>query len=128
MKDTGSIVILLATYLSIILLSVIGFASVGMTMLAAHRIQGVADFAVLYGHDRSVRAGKPVAGQLNVEVKRFLSSAQSAERLQVISADSWVAGEISHLRICARYQDLLGLRIDSLTICRESAAKSFLIG
>lgn len=55
MKETGSIVILLATYLSIILLSVIGFASVGMTILAAHRIQGVADFAVLYGHDRAVR-------------------------------------------------------------------------
>jgi len=128
MKETGSIVILLATYLSIILLSVIGFASVGMTILAAHRIQGVADFAVLYGHDRAVRAGKPLAGRLNVEVKNFLSSAPSAERLQVISVDSWVAGEISHLRICASYQDLFGLRIDSVTICRRAAAKSFLIG
>lgn len=127
MSERGSIAILLATYLSIILLAVIGFGSVGIAMLAGHRIQGVTDYAVLYGHDRAVRAGKPSAGRLEVEVRNFLESAVSAERLQIVSAESWVAGENSHLRLCARYRDLFGLRVSSMIVCREAAAKSFLV-
>ncbi len=126
MSERGSIAILLATYLSIILLAVIGFGSVGIAMLAGHRIQGVTDYAVLYGHDRAVRAGKPSAGRLEVEVRNFLESAVSADRLEIVSADSWVAGENSHLRLCARYRDLFGLRVSSMIVCREAAAKSFL--
>ncbi len=127
MSERGSIAILLATYLSIILLAVIGFGSVGIAMLAGHRIQGVTDYAVLYGHDRAVRAGKPSAGRLEVEVRNFLESTVSAERLEIVSADSWVAGENSHLRLCARYRDLFGLRVSSMIVCREAAAKSFLV-
>ena len=127
MSERGSIAILLATYLSIILLAVIGFGSVGTAMLAGHRIQGVTDYAVLYGHDRAVRAGKPSAGRLEVEVRNFLESAVSADRLEIVSADSWVAGENSHLRLCARYRDLFGLRVSSMIVCREAAAKSFLV-
>jgi hypothetical protein len=127
MSERGSIAILLATYLSIILLAVIGFGSVGIAMLAGHRIQGVTDYAVLYGHDRAVRAGKPSAGRLEVEVRNFLESAVSADRLEIVSAESWVAGENSHLRLCARYLDLFGLRVSSMIVCREAAAKSFLV-
>ena len=127
MSERGSIAILLATYLSIILLAVIGFGSVGIAMLAGHRIQGVTDYAVLYGHDRAARAGKPSAGRLEVEVRNFLESAVSADRLEIVSADSWVAGENSHLRLCARYRDLFGLRVSSMIVCREAAAKSFLV-
>ena len=127
MSERGSIAILLATYLSIILLAVIGFGSVGIAMLAGHRIQGVTDYAVLYGHDRAVRAGKPSAGRLEVEVRNFLESAVSADRLEIVLADSWVAGENSHLRLCARYRDLFGLRVSSMIVCREAAAKSFLV-
>ncbi len=127
MSERGSIAILIATYLSIILLAVIGFGSVGIAMLAGHRIQGVTDYAVLYGHDRAVRAGKPSAGRLEVEVRNFLESTVSAERLEIVSADSWVAGENSHLRLCARYRDLFGLRVSSMIVCREAAAKSFLV-
>ena len=127
MSERGSMAILLATYLSIILLAVIGFGSVGIAMLAGHRIQGVTDYAVLYGHDRAVRAGKPSAGRLEVEVRNFLESAVSADRLEIVSADSWVAGENSHLRLCARYRDLFGLRVSSMIVCREAAAKSFLV-
>ncbi|MFY8026362.1 MAG: hypothetical protein ACOVMF_00320 [Aquiluna sp.] len=127
MSERGSIAILIATYLSIILLAVIGFGSVGIAMLAGHRIQGVTDYAVLYGHDRAVRAGKPSAGRLKVEIRNFLESAVSAERLQIVSADSWVAGENSHLRLCARHRDPFGLRVSSMIVCREAAAKSFLV-
>ena len=127
MKERGSIAILLATYLSIILLSVLGFASVGVAMLAGHRIQGVTDYAVLYGHDRAVRAGKPSANRLELEIRNFLVAAASAQRLEIVSAESWVAGENSHLRVCARYRDLFGLRVNSMVVCREAAAKSFLV-
>ena len=127
MKDNGSIAILLATYLSIILLTIMGFVSVGIAMLASHRIQGVADYAVLYGHDRSVRAGKPAADRLQREIRLFLKAAPSAERLEITESKSWVEGETSHLRICARYRDLFGLRISSMVICRNAAARSFLV-
>lgn len=127
MSERGSIAILLSTYLSIILLAGIGFGSVGIAMLAGHRIQGVTDYAVLYGHDRAVRAGKPSAARLEVEVRNFLKSAVSAERLEIVSADSWTFGEHSHLRLCASYRDLFGLRVSSMIICREAAAKSFLV-
>lgn len=127
MKDQGTIAILLATYLSIILLSVVGFASVGIAVLASHRIQGVADFTVIYGHDRAVRAGKPNASKLNLEIRKFLSESPAANRLEIVNVESWVVGENSHLRVCARYQDLFGLRLSSMTICREAAAKSFLL-
>ncbi len=127
MREDGSIALLIVTYLSLILVSVIGFSSVGIAMLAGHRVQGVADYAVLFGHDRAVRAGKPSPDRLQIEVDKFLASAASAERLDIISAESWVEGESSHFRICARYQDLFGLRINSMVICREAAAKSFLV-
>lgn len=127
MRDRGSIAILVATYLSIILLSVLGFASVGVAMLAGHRIQGVTDYAVLYGHDRAIRAGKPSEIKLGLEIRKFLASASSTEKLEVVSVRSWVSGENSHLKLCARYRDLFGLRVNSMIICREAAAKSFLV-
>ena len=126
MKEQGSVAILVATYLSIILLSVIGSASVGIAILASHRVQGVADFAVLYGHDRAVRAGKPLATRLEIEIRKFLANSSSAQRLEIVSAESWVTGENSHLRICARYRDIFGMRVNSMVICRESSARSFL--
>ncbi len=46
MSDRGSIAPLVATYLALILLSSLGLLSVATAMLASHRIQGVADFAV----------------------------------------------------------------------------------
>lgn len=127
MREQGSIVILIANYLAIILLLAIGFGSVGIAILAGHRIQGVSDYAVLYGHDRSVRAGKPSAARLESEVRNFLESATSAERLDIVSAESWVEGENSFLKLCARYRDLFGLRVSSMVVCREAAAKSFLV-
>lgn len=127
MSERGSIAFLIATYLSIILLAVIGFGSVGIAILSGHRIQGVTDYAVLYGHDRAVRAGKPSVVRLEIEVKNFLESVASTERLDIVAAESWVEGENSHLRLCARYRDPFGLRVSSMIVCREAAAKSFLV-
>ena len=38
-----------------------------------------------------------------------------------------VNADTSTLRVCARYQNPLGIGIDSAIICRESKAKSFLL-
>ncbi len=127
MNERGTIAILLSTYLSIILLSIVGFSSVGIAVLAGHRVQGVADFSVIYGHDRAVRAGKPNPNKLATEIRSFLAQSPAARRLELVSVDSWVTADNSNVRICARYQDLFGLRISSMTICRQAAAKSFLL-
>lgn len=127
MKEQGSIAILLATYLSIVLLTVIGFSSVGVAMLASHRVQGVADFAVLYGHDRAVRAGKPNVGRLKLHVEEFVRTTPASNRLEILQVEAWTSGQTSHVRICARYQDLFGLKINSMSLCREASARSFLV-
>jgi len=127
MKDEGTIAILVATYVSIILLTVLGFASVGIAILASHRIQGVADFAVLYGHDRSVRAGIPEQSLLDSHVRNFLALSESADRIDLVQVKNWITGETSNTRICARYKDLFGFEMDSMIICREASAKSFLV-
>ncbi len=127
MKDRGSVTPLLATYISFILLAVLGFASVATAMLAGHRIQGVSDSAVLYGHDRSVRAGKPQEAALQNQVEEFLNTAASARQLEIVSSSVWEEGEVSHIRLCARYRNPFGVGLSSMVVCRESAAKSFLV-
>jgi hypothetical protein len=127
MSDRGSIAPLIATYLGLILLSLLGFLSLASAMLASHRIQGVADFAVLYGHDRSVIAGIPQTERLHQQLKVFIDSAQSANALQITGLQSWVKDGVSNVRICARHQDSFGLGLSSVTICRQASAKSFLV-
>ena len=48
MSERGSIAPLIAGYLALILLAAFSAVAVGAAMIAGHRIQGVADFAVLY--------------------------------------------------------------------------------
>ena len=127
MSDRGSIAPLVATYLALILLSSLGLLSVATAMLASHRIQGVADFAVLYGHDRSVIAGIPKAERLRQQVSFFVESAESAKELEILNLQTWVQGGVSNVRLCARYQDSFGLSLSSMTICRQASAKSFLV-
>lgn len=127
MRDRGSIAPLIATYLALILLSLLGFLSIATAMLASHRVQGVADFAVLFGHDRSVIAGIPQAAKLRKQVSLFIEKAQSAKSLEIENLQTWVDDGVSHVRLCARFQDSFGLQVTSMTICRQASAKSFLI-
>jgi len=127
MRDRGSIAPLIATYLALILLSLLGLLSIATAMLASHRVQGVADFAVLYGHDRSVIAGIPQAAKLRKQVSLFIEKAQSAKSLEITNLQTWVDDGVSHVRLCARFQDSFGLQVTSMTICRQASAKSFLI-
>lgn len=127
MNDRGSIAPLVAAYLALIILSLVGLLSLSTAMLASHRIQGVADFAVLFGHDRSIVAGIPQAAKLREQVAVFIQSAPSAKQLDISSLQTWVEDGVSNLRLCARFQDSFGLRLSSMTICRQASAKSFLI-
>lgn len=127
MSDRGSIAPLIASYLAILLLATLGVGVVATVMLAGNRIQGVADYAVLYGHDRSIRAGIPKEQKLKSEVAGFISKAESARRLEIVRLESFVEQDVSNVRLCARFRDSFGLGFDSMVICRQASAKSFLI-
>jgi len=100
--EEGTIAPLVAIYLSIILLAVIGSVAV-------------------------ITAGVPSQAELSRQVALFLRAAPSAERLVIVSASAQVSADTSTLRLCARYQNPLGIGLNSAIICRESKAKSFLI-
>jgi hypothetical protein len=126
-SDRGTIAPLIATYLALILLSVFGSVAVVTALVAVNRVQGVADMAILYAHDRSVTAGIPNQALLSNEIVLFLEKAPSAQRLVIVSATAQVNADISTLRMCARYENPLGIGVDSAIICRESKARSFLL-
>jgi len=125
-SDRGSVAPLVAGYLALILLVAFGAVAVGAGIIAGHRIQGVADFAVLYSHDRAVVAGIPEMSALSRELQYFLSRARSAQSLQIVVAEIAAVDEVSELRLCARYREVL-FGLDSYLICKSSRAKSYLV-
>jgi hypothetical protein len=94
-------------------------------MAMSHRVQGVADVAVVYAHERSLRVGIPLAAKLNQQLGHFLSSAPSATRINVVSAKIQVQGASSILVLCSSFQ--LPLSPEVVLICKEAKAQSFLI-
>ncbi|MCF8528683.1 MAG: hypothetical protein K9G13_02090 [Aquiluna sp.] len=126
-SDSGTIAPLIAIYLALILLVVLGTSAVGVSLIAKNRILGVTDSAVLFGHDQSVVRGIPQEGALGAQVEIFLESAPSAKRIQLVSARSWVQGEKSSLELCARFINLFGVGISSGVICATSSAQSFIV-
>lgn len=125
MSDRGTIAPLVASYLGLILLMFLGVSSVGLTLVAANRVQGVADYALLFAHDRSALAGIPSDAQLRVELEHFLASADSAKQLEITGLRHWVLGDTSHLELCARHRNLLGVGLRSVEVCRSAAARSY---
>ena len=126
MNERGSIAPLIAGYLALILLASFGAIAVGAGMIAGHRVQGVADFAVLYAHDRSVTAGVPDLIELRRELQEFLRVAPSAKSLKIEVADVVALGEVSELRLCARYREVL-FGLDSYLVCKSARAQSFVV-
>lgn len=124
-KDRGSIAPLIASYLALILLATFGVGAVGLAMVSGNRIQGVADYALLFAHDRAILAGIPQEADLQSEVAHFLATAASAQQLKIVALEIWADGPTSHLRLCARYENLLGIGVRSSLICRQSAARSY---
>jgi len=126
-SDSGTIAPLIAIYLSLLVLAIIGSSAVVTALIAGNRVQGVADMAILYAHDRAVTNGVPSRSQLVEEVREFLSGAESARRLSIVAMNTNVDGDESSLELCARYQNPLGIGLDSAIICRSANAKSFVI-
>lgn len=126
MSERGSIAPLIAGYLALILLTLLGSAAVGVSMVATNRVQAVADAAVLYAHDRSIRRGIPNEETLRAKAQEFLSLAPSAQRLQVVGVNAYVSGAISNLEICARVPNPLW-SAHQISVCKISRAESFVI-
>jgi hypothetical protein len=126
-SERGSVSPLVAGYLALILLVILGSSAVGVAVLAGHRVQGVADFALLYAHDRSHTRGQPDEQELRAHLRDFLDRAPSVARLHVSSAEVWVEGQQSNLRLCARYIGLFDTGLRSFLSCRTSSAQSFLV-
>lgn len=126
MSERGSIAPLIAGYLAMILLTLLGSAAVGVSMIAANRVQAVADAAVLYGHDRSITRGIPDGASLQTQVTRFLASAPSAQRLEVVGTNAFVSGPISNLELCARVENPLWVS-HKIVVCRSARAESYII-
>jgi hypothetical protein len=53
--------------------------------------------------------------------------APSVKRLTSLSYRASISQEYSSLEVCARFENPLGVGVDSGLICRSSKAKSFLI-
>jgi hypothetical protein len=125
-NQRGSLAILVAGYLALLLTLFIGGSALALGLIAQNRIQGVADAAVLYGHDRAVTKGIPDQNKLFSSVANFLDMAPSAQQLDIRRVDVKVEGTNSVLLLCAEHSDPMGLfRFGE--ICKSAKAESFLV-
>jgi hypothetical protein len=123
--DSGSVAPLVSGYLALILLTILGSAAVGVSMIAVNRVQAVADAAVLYAHDRAVTRGIPNHELLLARSREFLATAPSAKRIGVVGVQVRVSGAISELELCAEVQNPLNLGV--ISVCRIARAESFIV-
>jgi hypothetical protein len=126
MSDRGSLGILVAGYLALVLTLFLGGFSLALGLVAQNRIQGVVDSAILYAHDRAVTKGIPDPQKLEGAIANFLRSAPSAQQLDLVSFESEVSGVTSTLVLCAGHQDPIGRYLAGV-ICKRSSAESFLV-
>ena len=126
MSERGSVAPLVAGYLALIVLTLLGSAAVGVSMIAANRVQALADAAVLYAHDRSITRGFPNQNALKREVAIFLQSAPSAKRVTVVSSRAITVGAISSLELCAKVSNPLW-ESHQILICKSARVESFVI-
>lgn len=124
-RDSGTIAPLIACYLALLVMVILLSSNVVSAMAFSHRVQGVADAAVVYGHDRSLLAGIPQRTTLRSQVNNFLSNAPSAKRLDIVVVNITTAGPKSELELCAQLEYPLSL--GSGVVCRSATAQSFLL-
>jgi hypothetical protein len=127
LSDRGSLSILLAGYLALAVLIFVGLGATGLSLLSQNRVQAVADSAVLFAHDRAVKKGIPNSAKLQQNLGVFLTSAPSAQQLNIRSIEIAAVGLESRLRLCANYKDPIGLAAIWGEICKSASAKSFLV-
>ena len=126
MKERGSLAILIAGYLGLLLTLFLGGFAVAISLVAQNRIQGVTDSALLYAHDRAVTKGIPNLEKLETAIDTFLNNAPSGQQLEVISLATEVNGVKSSLTLCAKHMDPIGRYLPGM-ICKSANAESFLV-
>ena len=126
MKDQGSLAILIAGYLGLLLTLFLGGFAVAIGLVAQNRIQGVTDSALLYAHDRAATKGIPNLVKLETAIDTFLNNAPSAKQLEVLSIRAEVSGVKSSLTLCAKHMDPIGRYLPGM-ICKSASAESFLV-
>mgnify|MGYP007070465501 CR=1 FL=1 len=124
-QDEGTVAPLVAAYLAFIVLVILLSSNVVSAMAYSHRLQGVTDAAVVYGHDRSLAVGQPKLEALRSSIATFLQTAPSAKRLNLVVVNVSVSGERSELELCAQLDYPLSL--GSGVVCRRAVAQSFLL-
>jgi predicted benzoate:H+ symporter BenE len=124
--ERGSLAILVSGYLALILTLFLGGYSVALGLIFQNRVQGVADSALLYAHDRAVTKGVPNERKLTEALTTFLRTAPSAAQLEVASIEISVIGVQSNLVLCAWHVDPMQ-KIMVGRICKQSKAESFLV-
>ena len=124
-QDSGTIAPLVAGYLALVVMAILLGANVISAMAYSHRLQGLVDAAVIYGHDRALRAGIPNQALLSSNVRNFLESAPSARRLELAVVNPRVRGSRSELELCAVFDYPLAL--GSGVVCETAVAESFLL-
>jgi hypothetical protein len=125
-KERGSLAILIAGYLGLLLTLFMGGFAVAIGLVAQNRIQGVTDSALLYAHDRAVTKGIPSLTKLETAIEVFVSNAPSAAQLEILSLEAEVNGAKSSLTLCARHIDPIGRYLPGV-ICKTASAESFLV-
>lgn len=124
-SESGSVAPLVAGYLALSLLTIVGSAAVGVSMIASNRVQAVADSTLLYAHDRSITRGVPNAGSLEFHAREFLAMSPSVRRIGDINFSVGVSGAISELELCGRVANPLGL--GAIRVCKSARAESFIV-
>jgi hypothetical protein len=124
-QDEGTVAPLVAAYLAFIVLVILLSSNVVSAMAYSHRLQGVTDAAVVYGHDRSLTVGQPKLDALRSSITTFLQTAPSAKRLNLVVVNVSVSGERSELELCAQLDYPLSL--GSGVVCRRAVAQSYLL-
>ncbi len=126
MNQRGSLSILVAGYLALLLTLFLGGTALALGLIAQNRVQGVVDSAALYGHDRATTKGIPDQARLASSVAHFLSIAPSAQQLDIRSVEASVSGITSQVQLCAVHKDPMGW-FTLGQICKSAKAESFLV-
>jgi len=124
-QDNGTIAPLVAAYLALLVSVTLLSSNVVAAMAFAHRVQGVADAAAVYGHDRALTAGIPSQAPLRSAVEVFLQSAPSAKRLDIVALNVDANGPKSVVELCAQLQ--YPLTLGAGVVCKQASAQSFLL-
>jgi hypothetical protein len=117
---------LVSGYLALLLTLFLSGTALALRLIAQNRIQGVADSAVLYAHDRAITRGVPDQDRLSNLALHFLSIAPSAQQLDIRSVETNVVGVTSVIQLCAAHKDPMGW-FSLGQICQISKAESFLV-